>query len=170
MTRSNKFVLLAVAVVFVLACNFVTQPIQDVQNIAGTAESFATAMPFETLQALATAIPVETLGALPTTISQFGNYFDPQGTPAAEWNGIPIMPQATAGQEFDAANYSFKYAGAAQEAVDFYADALGKGGWSPMVTTKDPQGALLVYSLDDRFLTITVTAVDDGFVVWMSLT
>lgn len=170
MTRRSTAAFFAVLLVFVLACNLVTQPIRDVQNIAGTAESFATALPLETLQALASAIPVETLAALPTTISEIGNYFDPQGTPVAEWNGIPIMPQATAGQEFDPSNYSFKYTGTTKDATDFYSDALGQGGWSPMVTSTDDQGALLVYQKDDKFLTLTVTTVEGGIVVWMSLT
>jgi hypothetical protein len=169
MTRKSTAAFIAVLLVFVLACNLVTQPIQDVQNIAGTAESFATSMPFETLQALATALPIETLSALPTTISEIGNYFDPQGTPVAEWNGIPIMPQATAGQEFDPSNYSFKFTGTAQDASTFYADALGKAGWSPMVTTTQAEGALLVYTKDDEFLTLTVTSVEGGIVVWMSV-
>jgi hypothetical protein len=94
----------------------------------------------------------------------------PKGTPVAEWNGIPIMPQATAGQEFDANNYSFKFTGTAKEAVDFYDSNLTTAGWSSMVTTSEGQGALLVYSKEDKFLTITVTSADDGTVVWMSLT
>ena len=167
MSRSYKFVLFAIAAIFVLACNFVTQPIRDVQDIAGTAESFATAMPFETLQALGTAFPIETLGALPTQLSQFGNFFDPQGTPAAEWNGIPIMPQATAGQEFDTANYSFRYSGTVKEASDFYsADALGAVGWSPMINMGgDEQSALLIYQKDDHIITFTITNMNDGSIV-----
>jgi len=163
--------------VFLLACSLISNPVNDVKNAANTAQavasdvsSFASAMPMETLEALATTMPLGTLEALPSEIAQIGNYFDPQGTPVAEWNGIPIMPQATAGQEFDANNYSFKFTGAAKEAADFYDSNLGTAGWSPMVTTSDEQGALLVYQKDDKFLTITVTGADDGIVVWMALT
>ena len=166
MTRKSTAVFFAVLLVFVLACNMISQPIRDVQNIAGTAESIATAMPFETLQALASAIPVETLGAVSTTVSQFGNMLDPQGTPATEWNGIPIMSQATAGQEFDGGNYSFRYTGAVKDASDFYTAELANLGWSSMMTMPvDENGALLVYQKDNNILTVTVTNKNDGSIV-----
>lgn len=166
MTRKSTAAFFAILLVFVLACNFVTQPIQDAQDLAETAESFATALPLETLQALASAIPVETLGALPTTISEFGNFFDPQGTPVAEWNGIPIMPQATAGQEFDSGNYSFRFSGTVKDASDFYTAALETAGWSTMMTMPgDEQGGLLVMQKDNSILTVTITNMNDGSIV-----
>ena len=166
MTRKSTAAFFAILLVFILACNFVTQPIQDAQNLAGTAQSFATTLPIETLQALASAIPVETLNALPTTISEFGNFFDPQGTPVAEWNGIPIMPQATAGQEFDSGNYSFRFTGTVKEANDFYTAALTNAGWSTTVTMPgDEQGGLLVFQKDSSILTATITNMNDGSIV-----
>ena len=171
MKRKPFAVFLAVLLVFMFACTLVTQPIRDVQNIAGTAESFATAMPFETLQALATAFPVETLGALPTNLSEFSDYLNPQGTPAAEWNGIPIMPQATAGQEFDTANYSFRFEGTVKDATDFYNDALGKIEWSPMLSMPgDEAGGLMIFQKGDSILTIMITNTDGSIVVLLTLT
>jgi hypothetical protein len=38
-----------------------------------------------------------------------------------------------------------------------------------MVTTTQAEGALLVYTKDDKFLTLTVTSVEGGIVVWMSV-
>lgn len=177
MSRLFKVSMFTLVLVFLLACSLISKPVNDVKNAANTAQavasdvsSFASAMPMKTLEALATTIPLGTLEALPSEIAQIGNYFDPQGTPVSEWNGIPIMPQATAGQEFDANNYSFKFTGTAKDASDFYNSNLGNAGWSPMVTTSDEQGALLVYSQGDKFLTVTVSSVDDGIVVWMSFT
>lgn len=165
MSRLFKVSMFTMVLVFLLACSLISNPINDVKNTASTAQAFAT-----DVSNLTTAIPIETLQALPSEIAQFGNYFDPQGTPVAEWNGIPIMPQATAGQEFDANNYSFKFTGTAKEAADFYNSNLTTTGWSSMVTTSDEQGALLVYSKEDKFLTVTVSSMEDGIVVWMSLT
>lgn len=177
MSRLFKVSMFTMVVVFLLACSLISNPVNDVKNAANTAQamatdvsSFASAMPMETLEALATNLPLGTLEALPSEIAQIGNYFDPQGTPVAEWNGIPIMPQATAGQEFDANNYSFKFTGTVKEAADFYDSSLTTAGWSSMVTTSEGEGALLVYSKEDKFLTVTVSSVDDGIVVWMSLT
>ena len=169
MSRSSKFLLIVVLIVFTLACNAITQPIQDAQDAVDEVQEFATFA--TTIEAMATLLPGEGTPFMALTeISGVGNFFDPQGEPVAEWNGIPIMPQATAGQEFDAVNYSFKYTGDVKEAYDFYSDSLGATGWSPMVTTSDAQSALLVYSQGDKFLTITITALDGGVVVLLSLT
>ncbi len=176
MSRLFKTSLIVMIVIFLLACSLVTNPINDVKNTASTAQafasdvsSFASAMPIETLQSLATTVPIGTIEALPSEIAQFGDYFNPQGTPVSEWNGIPIMPQATAGQEFDASNYSFRHTGAVKDAVDFYNNALTTAGWSPVATTSDEQGALLIYSMDGKYLTVTVAGMDGDFVVWFMI-
>ena len=69
MSRLNKIVSISILVLFILACNFVTEPIRDVQNVAGTAQSFASSLPVETLQALASQVPVETIQALASQVS-----------------------------------------------------------------------------------------------------
>ncbi|MCC6499917.1 MAG: hypothetical protein IT313_06580 [Anaerolineales bacterium] len=167
MSRILKVLLVVSVVTFTLACSLVTNPINDVKNTANTAQAFAT----EAI-GLATAMPLETLGAIPTQLSQFGNYFDPQGTPVAEWNGIPIMSQATAGQEFDANNYSFKFSGTVKEAVDFYTAALSGTGWSPVITVPgDEQFSSLIYQRESGILTVSITNTDSAgaIVVWFAL-
>jgi len=168
MSRLSKFLFVAALVVFALACNLVTQPINDVQNLAGTAEAIATSMPVETLQALSSAVP--TFEALASAIPDFGKYFDPQGNPASEWNGIPIMPQATAGQEFDVKTYSFKAKVTVQEVYDFYNQQLVSLGWSQSVSLPATDaGGLLGFSKEDTVLTITVTTVNDATLVLLKL-
>ena len=180
MSRLSKFLMVLGLIVFVLACNFVTQPIRDVQDIAGTAQSFATALPVETLQALASAIPAETLQALPSVgptlealasaLPDFGSYFNPQGTPVAEWNGIPIMSQATAGQEFDTNTYSFKVEVTAKEVQDFYNAQLTDLGWTqPFSMPGGADAALMLFEKDDKTLTITVAPVESSVVVLLTL-
>ncbi len=155
--------------VFVLACNFVTQPFQDVREAVETVESIATAVPIETLQALPSVMP--TLEGIASAIPEFDNYFDPQGTPASEWKGVPIMPQATAGQEFDNNNtYSFKVDAAPQAVVDYYNDEMVKLGWSKTFDTPvDASGGLAVYSKNSSLLTVTVTSLDGSTVVILAL-
>jgi hypothetical protein len=177
MSRLSKFLMVLGLIVFVLACNFVTQPIRDVQDIAGTAQSFATALPVETLQALASAIPAETLQALPSMVptlqalaTDFGNFFNPQGAPVAEWNGIPIMSQATAGQEFDTNTYSFKVEVTAKEVQDFYNAQLTDLGWTqPFSMPGGADAALMLFEKDDKTLTITVAPVESSVVVLLTL-
>jgi hypothetical protein len=181
MSRLSKILSLTIVIAFLLACNFVTQPIQDAQDLAETAQSVASALPVETLQAAATAIasviPEETLQALPSAApslealaTNIGNMFDPQGTPVQEWNGIPIMPQATAGQEFSAnSSYSFKFTGTTQEVQDFYVEQLTALGWSqPFSFPVEAEGGILTFGKDDTTLLITITASEGSVVVWCS--
>lgn len=170
MSRLSKYVLLLTVIVFILACNTVTQPVRDAQEAVETVQSFATAMPLETIQSFATNMPVETIQAVSSALPNFGNLFDPQGEPVAEWKSIPIMPQATAGQEHDANNYSFKFTGTVKEASDFYNNNTMSGlGWSPMLSMPgDENGALLVFQKDSNIVTITVTAQGDAIVVLLT--
>ena len=179
MSRLSKFLMVLGLIVFVLACNFVTQPIRDAQNIAGTAQSFASALPIETLQALASAIPAETLQALPSVAptlqalaTDFGNFFNPQGTPVTEWNGIPIMPQATAGQEFSENNtYSFKANVTTTEVQDFYDEHLTTLGWNqPFSIPVEAEGGILTFQKDNSTLLITITSSEGSVTVILTLT
>jgi hypothetical protein len=168
MSRLTKFLSLSVLILFILACSTVTQPIKDVQEIAGTAQSFATSMPVETLKALASQIPASTLQALPTS---FAGYLDPQGTPVSEWNGIPIMSQATAGQEFtDTHTYSFKANATVKEVEDFYNAKLPDLGWSAFFSMPGSEsGAVLVFNKDSSVLTITITATEGSVVAILTM-
>ena len=171
MSRLSKLLLLVALIVFILACNTVTKPISDVQNAASTVQSVASSLPIETLQAFATNNqPVETIQALTTSLPDIGNMFNPQGDPAKEWKGIPVMSQATAGQEFtDAKSYSFKANATVKDAEDFYNTDMPKLGWSATAGLPgSAQGAVLLFSKDSSFLTITITSQNDAIVVLLT--
>ena len=171
MSNSRKLLIFVPLLVFILACKLLTRPLNDVKNIASTAESLATAIPVETLKALPSSIPVETLEALSTSMPDFGNYFNPQGTPVETWKDIPIMPQATAGQEFtDSTTYSFKANVTAKEVQDFYSGTLKDLGWSqPFSLPSQSEGAIMIFQKDNSTLTITVTPSDNSVVVILTL-
>jgi len=178
MSRLSKFLFVSGVVVFVLACNFVTQPVKDVQNLAGTAEAIGSAIPIQTLQALPSTIPMETLQALPSVAptiealaTQFGNSLNPQGTPAQEWKGIPIMPQATAGQEFSENNtYSFKADVTTQEVQDFYDEKMKALGWNQSLNLPGgTEGGFMAFQKDSSILTIVITSSDGSIVVLLTL-
>jgi len=167
MSRLSRILLLAGLVVFALACNFVMQPVRDAQQAVSTVQSVASSMPLETIQAMATTIatsmPVSTIEAAASALPDFGNMFNPQGEPVAEWNGIPIMPQATAGQEHDANNYSFKFTGTVKEAQDFYDGKMKDLGWSSTFSMPgNANGAVLVYQKDNKLLTVTIATTDNN--------
>ena len=178
MSRLSKFLSLTVVVLFVLACNFVTQPISDAQNIAKTAQALGTAIPIETLQALPSLIPAETLQALPSAVptleaiaTQFGGFFDPQGTPVQEWKGIPIMPQATAGQEFSENNsYSFRAPVTAKEVQNFYNEKMAALGWNQQFSLPiEDSGGIIVFQKESNVLTVTITVSEGSAVVLLTM-
>ena len=166
MSRTAKILLLVMLVVFTLACNAIDQRVNQVQDVAKTVEAIGTAIPIETLQALPSALPMETLEAAATSLPDFGNMFDPKGEPVKEWNGVPIMDQATAGQELDTGNYSFKFAGTTKDATDFYNTELVKLGWTSMFSMPgDANGAVLAFQKGSNVLTITIVTTDTNTVV-----
>jgi hypothetical protein len=179
MSRLNKLISITILVLFILACNTVTQPIEDVQSVAGTAQSIASSLPMETLQALASQVPVETIQALPSmaptvealasALPDFGNFFNPQGTPVAVWKDIPIMPQATAGQEFDGTTYSFKVNVTSKEVQDYYSAELPKLGWQALSMPTQGDTMVMVFSKESNILTITVAPTDNEIVVLLVL-
>lgn len=174
MSRLSKVLALVLVIAFVLACNTVTKPITDVQNVASTAQSFATSMPdiASTMQSIATDMPLSTLEAIPsefpgleTAMPDFANMFNPQGKPVSEWNGIPIMTEATQGQEFSSTNYSFAVPSTTttKDIQNFYDAKLKDLGWSSMFgSTVSDQGGLLIYQKDNSLLTMTIAPSTSG--------
>ena len=171
MSRLTKFLSLIALILFLLACSTVTQPFKDVQNVAGTVQSIATAIPVETLKAIGSQIPMSTLEALPSAMPQIQAYINPQGTPVSDWNGIPIMKEATAGQEYtDTHTYSFKVNAKAQDAQDFYKTELPKLGWSSSFTMPNVGNVSVeTFQKDSSILNVTIMDVNDSVVVILTM-
>jgi hypothetical protein len=167
-SRLSRTVLLFMLVAFGLACSLISAPLSQVQNLASTAEAIATSLP-STAEAIATSIP-SSIPNIPN-IPDVSGYLNPTGTPASEWNGIPIMPQATSGQEFTKSTYSFKSPLMPQAEVEsFYDTKLKALGWtSEFSASTGAQGGILVFSKEGKVLTITVARADQGTVVLLIL-
>jgi hypothetical protein len=158
MSRLFKILLASILALTILACGLISGPISDIENAASTAESFASALPVETLESLTTAIPIQTLEALSSAVPDVGNYFDPTGTPVDEWNGIPVMPEATVGEEFGDSTYGFTAPVSSSDVQAFYNQKLEELGW--MISFSLPvtdEGGILLYQNGDELLTITIT-------------
>jgi hypothetical protein len=155
MSRIYKFILISVLIAASLACGLITNPINDAQNLASTAQAIATSMPIQTLQAIGTSMP------------DVNQYLNPTGAPVSEWNTIPVMPQATAGQEFNKNTYSYKASGITEADVQsFYNDKLKALGWtSPFSAQGGSTGGIMLFTKDSSVLSITVTTVDQNTVV-----
>ena len=158
MSRLFKLLLVAVLALFILACNLISAPLSDVREAASTAEAFASEMPLETLESITTAIPMETIEAFPSMLPDVGNYFEPSGTPVEQWNGIPIMPQATAGEEFGETTYGYTVPVSAINVGAFYTQELEALGWTSTFSFPiTNEGGILLFQNESELLTITIT-------------
>ena len=159
MSNIQRIAIITVLILASLACGLITNPINDAKNLAATA------------QAIATSMPIQTLEALPSVMPDVGQYLNPTGTPVSQWNDIPVMPQATAGQEFNKNTYSFKVSGVTEADVQtFYNDKLKAVGWtSPFSAQGGSQGGIMLFTKDSNVLSITVTTVDQDLVVLLLL-
>ena len=163
MSRLSKILLGSVINLFILSCALVTKPINDAEKAASTAKAFASALPIETIEAISTTIPLQTLEALPSQIPDYGNYFSPTGTPVSDWNGIPVMLQAIAGQEFDDKTYSYTVPLSASDVQTFYNQKMEELGWSSSFGFQATQeGGFLLFQKDSDFVTITIVPDQDG--------
>lgn len=154
MSKLSRIGLLCVLVLAGIACGLVSNPISGAQNFASTAEAMASAIP----SAFPSGMP---------NIPDVSQYMNSSGTPATEWNGIPIMSQATAGQEFDKSTYSYKASGVTGTDIQtFYSDKLTAAGWtSSLSAMAGDAGGVLVYSKGSNTVTITVAKSDADFLV-----
>ena len=168
MSRLSKSILLSAVVLLGLACSLISAPVSQVQNLASTAEAFATSIP-STAEALATSIP-SSIPNIPN-IPDISGYLNPTGTPVTDWNDVPIMPQATSGEEFTKSTYSYKTPLMPQaEVASFYDTKLKALGWtSEFSASTGAQGGILVFSKEGKVLTITVAKADQDTVVMLIL-
>lgn len=89
----------------------------------------------------------------------------PQGEPAAEWQGIPIMPGAITG-EGDAEGYVFTIKATPQEVREYYQLELGKLGWQPFATGDGNASSMLIFMKNaSATLTVSILAKDDEVLV-----
>lgn len=163
MPRTSRIVLVVIVLLFSIACSLISKPINQVQNAANTAQAIAS-----DAVALATqAVPFETLIANPTILA-IGDIFNPQGAPVSEWNEIPVMPQATVGEEV-AGLYSYKASVSIADAIQYYKDQLVPLGWSEQFV-QEGEPAVMFYIKDPQSLTITIAPAEGGEVlIWLAL-
>jgi hypothetical protein len=190
MARHTKFALISCISFLAIACGLTSVPIPAVQNLLTTAEAAATTIPstgdaaataiHATVEAAATSIPatVESMAtSIPSmapglpSIPDVSGFLNPTGTPASDWNGIPVMSQATSGQEFTKSTYGYRVPLMDQAEIESYYDQkLQTLGWkSEFSASTGAHGGILVFSKDSQVLTITVTTQDQDLLVLLIL-
>ena len=84
----------------------------------------------------------------------------PEGGPASEWNGIPIMPGATAG-DGEEESYVFTIRAAPQQVQAYYQAELPKLGWQE-VATQDQASSLMLTFTNKTSATLTISIIAKG--------
>jgi len=119
----------------------------------------STAMPTLTFTAVAT------LASANTSLQLTGTADTGAGQPASEWNGIPIMPEAIAG-EGDEESYVFTVRATPQQVQEYYQLELGKLGWQPFATGNGDSSLTLTFmNKDSATLTISIMAKGEDVLV-----
>lgn len=70
-----------------------------------------------------------TIAVSPSPTLPFDDHLRPVGVPLLEWKGIPVMPQAIAGQEYLDGSYSYTVNASMEDVQDFYIQELAPQGW-----------------------------------------
>ena len=99
-----------------------------------------TPLPTETPIPTDTPIPTATDTPEPTPTEDIMSSLVPVGEPASEWNGIPIMPEAIAG-EGDTGAYRFTIQASREEIQAYYTLELPKLGWRLFTVGQGETGA-----------------------------
>jgi hypothetical protein len=119
------------------------------------------AMPILTFTVAATLAPANTSLQLTDTPNT-------EGQAASEWNGIPIMPNAIAG-EGDEESYVFTVKATPQQVQEYYRLELGKLGWQPSDAGDGDSSSMLMFTNNDSAtLTVSIMAKGDEVLVLLS--
>ena len=149
MKTIGKAILLSVLVIVLASCNtFAPQPTE-------TTTPTETSLPTSTSTPEPTNTPTKT-PVPPTETPSAPVLRMPSGKPSSEWEGIPVMPNAIAG-EGDNKGYSFTINASADEIQKFYEQELGKLGWNMFASGQGTTDAvLLIFMKDTATLSVSI--------------
>ena len=159
MKTINKVILLSILIIALASCNtFVPQPTE-------TPTPTNTSLPTSTNTPKPTTTPTNTPTLTPIPPTETSSAPDlpmPSGKPAGEWEGIPIMPNAIAG-EGDSKSYSFTINATPEEIQKFYEKELGKQGWNILASGQGTTSAiLLIFMKDISTLSVSIIPQPDS--------
>jgi len=101
--------------------------------------------------------PVATVTLVPSALPPSQT---PAGQSSAEWQGIPIMPGAMAG-EGDEEGYVFTIRATSQQVQEYYQLELGKLGWQRFAQENSGSSVMLIFT-DRTSATLTVSILSNG--------
>lgn len=123
----------------------------------------STAIPTITVTVLPTLAPTlipTVTPPLPSETTDVISALVPEGQPASEWQGIPIMPGAVAG-EGDEEGYVFTIRATPQQVHDYYRLELEKLGWQSLAQGDGESSTMLIF-MNNTSATLTVSVIAKG--------
>ena len=154
-----KTIILSVLFIALASCStFAPTPTETpVPTQTSLPTSTSTPAPTNTPTITASKTPV------PSTQTPSGSVLPmPSGKPASEWEAIPIMPNAIAG-EGDSKGYAFTINASPDEIQKFYENELAKLGWNVFASGQGTTDAvLLIFMKDAGTLSVSVIPQSDG--------
>jgi hypothetical protein len=157
MKTNGKVIILSVLVIALASCNtFSPKPTQ-------TPAPTETSLPTSTNTPEPTTTPTKT--PVPPTKTPSAPVLPmPSGKPSSEWEGIPVMPNAIAG-EGDSKGYSFIVKASPDDVQKFYANAMAKLGWNMFASGQGTTTAiLLMFMKGADLVTISIIPQPDGLI------
>ncbi len=160
MKTFSKAILLSILILALASCNTFAPP------PTATPTSTATSLPTATNTPTPTNTPTKT-PVPPTETPSVPVLPIPSGKPVSEWEGIPIMPNAIAGQG-DSKGYSFTVNASADEIQQFYEKELGKLGWKVFASGQGTTSVILLFFMKETsVMTVSIFPQPDGIMLVM---
>ncbi|MFN8382845.1 MAG: hypothetical protein U0V02_12930 [Anaerolineales bacterium] len=156
MKAIGKIIIASVLLVTLTSCStFVPQPTE-------TPTSTATSLPTPTNTSEPTNTPVPSTETPSAPVLPM-----PSGKPLNEWEGIPVMPDAIAG-EGDSTGYSFTINALPEDIQTYYEKELAKLGWNIFASGQGETNAiLLIFMKGTATLTVSIIPQSDGIIYVM---
>ena len=155
---ATRFLLFFLAIILASCNTFVAQPTvtpAPTETPAPTSTNTPEPTPTQTLTPTRTAVPSTETPEEPILPI-------PSGQPAKEWQGIPVMPKAIAGQG-DSKGYTFTVKASAQEIQKFYESQLAKLGWKMFASGKGgTEAVILIFMKQAGTLSVSIIPLQDG--------
>lgn len=159
MKTFNKIILLSILTLILASCNtFAAKPTE-------TPIPAPTSLPTLTPTAEPTPTPTQSptdTPVLPAETASAPVLPMPSGKPLTNWEGIPVMPNAIAG-DGDSNGYSFTVQATPDEVQQFYKVEMPKLGWTIFVTGQGTTEAiLLIFMKDSNTASISIIPQSGG--------
>jgi hypothetical protein len=155
MKSIGKAILLSVLVIALASCSSFAPKPTETPIPTETSLPTSTSTPEPTNTPTKTPVPPTETPSAPVLPM-------PSGKPSSEWEGIPVMPNAIAG-EGDSKGYSFTINATPDEIQKFYEKELGKLGWNMFASGQGTTDAvLLIFMKDVGTLSVSIIPQPDG--------